>query len=91
MSNAINHPQSVPSNANAVVDTPATTVQPVEGAPQGGFSIGITIRQLERTTSLHHDGLLCEVDATHAPMTVVVDPNAKPEKMPFKDQVSLVC
>lgn len=27
------------------------------------------------------------VDATHAPMTVVVDPNAKQEKMPFKEQV----
>lgn len=39
MSTAYNHPQAVASNANAELDTSATTVKPVDGAPQGGFSI----------------------------------------------------
>jgi hypothetical protein len=91
MSAAYHHSQAVPSNANGVLDTSATTVQPLDGAPQGGFSSLVTIN----SSTLRASGLTsictsCEVDATHAPMTVVVDPNAKPEKMPFKEQVSLL-
>ena len=61
MSSTYNHPQPVDLGGNVQTDASATTIKPVEGAPQ---------------------------DATHAPMTVIVDPDAKPEKMSFKEQVS---
>lgn len=64
MSSTYNHPQPVDLGGNVQTDASATTIKPIEGAPQ---------------------------DATHAPMTVIVDPNAKPEKMSFKEQVSRVC
>ncbi|KAG7562832.1 hypothetical protein FFLO_01661 [Filobasidium floriforme] len=60
MSSTYNHPQPVDLGGNVQTDASATTIKPVEGAPQ---------------------------DATHAPMTVIVDPNAKPEKMSFKEQM----
>jgi hypothetical protein len=63
MSTAYNHPQPLDLGGNVLTDASATTIKPIEGAPQ---------------------------DATHAPMTVIVDPNVKPEKMSFKEQVSLV-